>query len=218
MRNQLHRARRLGVVEIAPPVALPVPGRHGHYRAITLRQKSNAVFLTSRGELTAYSSDGEMLWQVFTGMSWEPAPVDDENGSEVQNSGAPGAKIATLLPLALRKHAIPSALLVAGTDSATIVSEHGHELWSFPLPERPLQPLVAVDFNLDGHTDIVLVSAEGLYAWAQVRKPGAGPFSALVGGLVVIMLAVFVMQQGFMKSSLSGGGSKVKGRSTDRVD
>lgn len=54
---------------------------------------------------------------------------------------------------------------------------------------------------------------DGLYAWAQVRRPGALPFSALVGGLIVILVGVFVTQQGFMQQ-----GGRKKGRSTDRVD
>jgi hypothetical protein len=39
------------------------------------------------------------------------------------------------------------------------------------------------------------------------------PFSALVGGLIVTMVAVFVMRQGFMQQS-----ARPKGRSTERVD
>ncbi len=54
---------------------------------------------------------------------------------------------------------------------------------------------------------------EGIYGWAQVRRPGAVPFSALVGGLIVIMVGVFITQQGFMQQ-----GGKRRGRSTDRVD
>ena len=214
MRGRLHRAQRVGIVEVAPAAALPVPGRRGHYSAVAARQKSNAVFFTSRGELTAYSSAGDLLWQVFTGVDWPPAAqvggedADGEESADAEQGAAP-----TLVPLSLRRHAIPSAILAAGPDEVTVVSEHGHELESFALPAPPVQPLAAVDFDLDGYTDVILTTADGMYAWAQVRKPGAVPFSALVGGLVVTMLAVFVTQQGFMKQA-----GKPKGRSTDRID
>ena len=197
-------------------MALPAPGKHGHYNLLVVRQKSIAVFLTSRGELTSYSSDGKQLWQVFTGMSWQPTPEHSRSADDISSEyGVSERAVPTLVPLALRKHAVPSTLLVAGSDSASIVSEHGHELASFSLPGPPQQMLTAVDFNLDSYTDVILVSPEGLYAWVQVRRPGAVPFSALVGGLVVIMLAVFVtQQQGFTQQ----GAGKLRGRSTDRID
>lgn len=43
---------------------LPVPGKHGRYRLGQVGQRGLAVFLTSRGELTAYDWTGELLWQV----------------------------------------------------------------------------------------------------------------------------------------------------------
>ena len=57
----LERTKGLGTVEVAAPVALPVPGKGGHYRQQTMRQKSNAVVLNNRGEVSAYSSSGELL-------------------------------------------------------------------------------------------------------------------------------------------------------------
>ncbi len=223
----LERAHKLGYIEVTPPISLPVPGRGGHYRQQVLRQKSIAVFLTSRGDLTAYSSAGELLWQEVTSSYWKTNAFitsSDDGEDDTLNSDAAELENEqedhyleaqpTLAAMALRRHAIPSVILAAGDDVATIVSEHGNELISFDLPERPTQPLIALDFNLDGYTDVVMVGRDGLYGWAQVRRPGAVPFSALVGVLIVIMLTVFVMQQGFMQPE----GRKIKGRSTDRVD
>lgn len=104
-------------------------------------------------------------------------------------------------------------IFAAGDGFFTLISEHGRELDSVELPEPPTQPLKVVDFNFDGYNDIIMVGRSGLYGWAQVRKPGALPFSALIGGLIVIMLAVFVTQHGFLQPA-----GKVKGRSTDRID
>jgi hypothetical protein len=230
VRFGLERARKLGYIEVTPPISLPVPGRGGHYRQQILRQKSIAVFLTSRGDLTAYSSSGELLWQVVTTAYWKTdafvSASDVEGDDDTINSELAELENEeedeehyfdaqpTLTAMALRRHAIPSVILAAGDDEATIISEHGNEIITFDLPERPTQPLTALDFNLDGYTDVVMIGQDGIYGWAQVRRPGAVPFSALVGVLIVIMLTVFVMQQGFMQPE----GRKVKGRSTDRVD
>lgn len=231
VRFGLERARKLGYIEVTPPISLPVPGRGGHYRQQILRQKSIAVFLTSRGDLTAYSSNGDLLWQEVTSAYWKTdafisaSDVTADGDDATSNSDAADQENEeeeehyleaqpTLKAMALRRHAVPSVILAAGDDMASIISEHGNEMASFDLPERPTQPLTAVDFNIDSYTDIVMIGRDGLYGWAQVRRPGAVPFSALVGVLIVIMLTVFVMQQGFMQPE----GRKAKGRSTDRVD
>ena len=236
LRFGLERGRKLGYIETAPPTSMPVPGHGGHYRTQVLRQKSNALFLTSRGDLSAYSSSGELMWQVLTGAFWRPlsstVPDDDEDYDHHNNDDDESVDAfnkseqdddyeeiqhpqPTLIAMALRRHAIPSVVLAAGDAEASVLTEHGNEIVSLDLPERPVQPLSVVDFNVDGYNDIVLVGKSGVYGWAQVRRPGAVPFSALVGVLIVIMITVFIQQQGFMQPS---GAAKFKGRSTDRVD
>ena len=118
--------------------------------------------------------------------------------------------------LATRPPALRAAPRVApraaGDHTAAIVSEHGTVLDLLDLPEPPWQLEVA-DFNFDGHSDLLAVARGGLYAWAQVHHPGALPFRALVGGLIVVMAAVYALQQGLL-----GGDARARGRSTDRVD
>jgi hypothetical protein len=223
----LHRDAAAGAVAVAPPAALPVPGRGGRYAASALRQRSLALFLNSRGELSAYGAAGGLEWQAATGASW-PAGGEDagglfgagaDEGEEVEELLRGGGRAPfepTLAPLALRRHALPTAALVAGAEAAAVLSDRGAPLDWLALPERPAQPLAALDFSADGYTDLVLVADGGLYGWAQVRRPGAGPFSALVGGLIVAMAAVFISQQGFMRPA--GAARAAKGRSTDRVD
>ena len=42
----------------------------------------------------------------------------------------------TLEAMPLRQHALPTALLAAGTTHASLLSEHGHILAAFDLPVR----------------------------------------------------------------------------------
>ena len=54
----------LCALQVAQPIMLPIPGQRGHYRIGKVGQKGIAVFLNSRGDLTAYDAQGGMLWQV----------------------------------------------------------------------------------------------------------------------------------------------------------
>ena len=76
----------------------------------------------------------------------------------------------------------------------------------------PRLPLQMADFNGDGLTDILLVAHGGIFGYAQVRRPGGVPFSALLALLIVAMAFVYMTHQ--------AGPSKPAGaaRSTDRVD
>ena len=47
-------------VQVVPPVFLPVRGEKGHYH----HGLGMAVFLNSRGEVTAYHPTGDQAWQV----------------------------------------------------------------------------------------------------------------------------------------------------------
>lgn len=212
----LQRSGRIrGEIHVAPPITLPNLGRSSKRRE-GLRQKSDVLFLTSRGDLTSYNAWGDMRWQVYTGITWG---TKSAQGNEKDKTASRSADVPTLAALPLRRHAIQSVVLVAGEAHATIISEHGHEIASFHLPTRPIRPLIPLDFNLDGYTDIILMAEDGLYSWTQVRRPGAVSFAALVGGLIVTMLAVFITQQGFMQHlGMKGGLGKGKGRSTDRID
>lgn len=119
----------------------------------------------------------------------------------------------TFRPFSFHKHGIPSGILASGSRTATVLSERGNEIWTGTLPHPPIQQLVQVDFNMDGYMDIVLVSRHGLYGWMQVRSPGGISVSALVGGLIVVLLVVLISQNQFETD-----GTRRKGRSTDRVD
>lgn len=60
----------------------------------------------------------------------------------------------------------------------------GAVLDELALPAVPAQPLVVVDWDMDGLNDIVLLSQRGIYGWAQARffsrRPCAG--AAASGG------------------------------------
>jgi hypothetical protein len=59
-------------LEVATPAVLPQPPQRsdmGHHEAGNL-----AVFLNSRGEVTAYSAAGRKLWQVWVFYHWVMFP------------------------------------------------------------------------------------------------------------------------------------------------
>lgn len=74
----------------------------------------------------------------------------------------------------------------------------------------PRLPLQIADFNADGLTDVILVTHDGVFGYAQVRRPGGVPFSALLALLIIAMVFVYVTHQASPTAK--------KGRSTDRVD
>lgn len=88
---------------MAKPIMMPKPTSNGHYRAVR-GQHGYAVFLNSRGELTAYNAHGRRMWSAQTGATWLNHASD-----------RPSERVSpTLLPLALHRGAVPSAIVVAG--------------------------------------------------------------------------------------------------------
>jgi hypothetical protein len=110
----LRMRHRVGPVEVAPPVMLPVPGRRGGYRPSGIGQRGMAVFLNSRGELTAYSHGGELLWQVFAGVGWRTQRRAEEEDDEDSAEGNPNKFEPTLVPVALHTRAVPTTILAGG--------------------------------------------------------------------------------------------------------
>lgn len=233
----LHSASRDGIVlGVAPAAVLPDYGnvRKSSQKEISsLRRRNNVYFLNSVGDLSGYSSWGELMWQVSTGATWDVVPLGEDgqiiidSDQDPENSKEdPSSEVPTLLPMTLRRHSTPTVILAAGRSYAAIVSERGHILASLSLPSSPIQPLNVIDYNLDGYMDVVLVAKEGLYGWTQVRRPGSISFGALVACLIVVMLAVFITQQSFggqHAEAIREDGFWLKtrtarGRSTDRID
>lgn len=52
-----------GRVEVAQPMALPLPGPDGEYPE-PIRQRHMTVYLHSQGEVTALDAEGDLLWKV----------------------------------------------------------------------------------------------------------------------------------------------------------
>jgi hypothetical protein len=91
---------------MAKPIMMPMPTAKGHYRSVR-GQHGHAVFLNSRGELTAYTPQGVRKWSSQTGATWLNHATD-RHSERVS---------PTLQPLALHRHAVPSTILVAGAFS-----------------------------------------------------------------------------------------------------
>lgn len=151
--------------------------------------------------MTALSGSGERLWQTHSGATWA-----GHHHTLVEHT------VASLQPVSLRARAAPVAVLVVGTSRAALLSEHGHLLDAVTLPGAPLAPPVVVDFTGDGLNDLIVMTHEGYFGYVQVRRPGGSPFGALVGALVVVMVAIYLSQ------ATSGRQRGKPFRSTDRTE
>lgn len=174
-------------LEVVTPVLLPTYDGHRHRRG----SHGDLIFLTSRGEVTAYApglhgKGAIMQWQVSTRASWE--------NSFFQAGVAVERVVPTLKVISLRAHGPPELILVAGESEAVILSSSGGQLRSFFLPSPPTHELVVADFSGDGLNDIIVVTSNGVYGFVQVQQPGALFFSSLVGCLIVVMCVIFIIQ------------------------
>jgi hypothetical protein len=121
--------------------------------------------------------------QRFFGASW------DDFGDNNQRA------TPTLMPLKLRPHTIPLAVLAIGFDSGYVISEHGNELASFHVAFPPVAPAVVADFDGDGLNDIIVVTRGGVFGYSQVQHLGGLSFGALLLTLIVAMGIVWYSQQ-----------------------
>lgn len=160
-----------------------------------------AIFANSKGDITALSGTGERLWQTHSGAMWA-----GHHHTLVEHA------VPSLQAVALRARGPPVAVLVTGASRAALLSEHGHLLDAIALPGPPLAPPVVVDFTGDGLNDVIVTTHEGYFGYVQVRRPGGSPFGALVGALVVVMVAVYLSQ------ATSAGRRGKPFRSTDRTE
>jgi len=164
-------------IEMAPPAALPRPDPLGRM-ALRRRDRLDAAFLNSRGEVSAFSPDGRRHFLVRTDAAWTPQP-----------SGA----APTLAPLLLRAGGHAAVLLAAGEHAAVLLSPSGALLASLPLPAPPAAPLQAADLSGDGLADLLVRTQGALYAYRQRQHPGALPFTFLLGALMLAMAGAFLL-------------------------
>jgi hypothetical protein len=121
--------------------------------------------------------------QRFFGASWNDVGEDN------------AVATPTLVPLALRPHSIPLAVLAIGFESGYVISEHGNELASFHVAFPPVAPAVVADFDGDGLNDIIVVTRGGVFGYSQVQHLGGLSFGALLLTLIVAMGIVWYSQQ-----------------------
>jgi hypothetical protein len=117
----------------------------------------------------------------------------------------------------LWRHAVPTAALATGAERAVLVSEHGFTLAAFDLPYPPLAPPVLADFNGDGLTDVIVVTARGVFAYAQLVHYGGLQLGALLLALIAAMGVVWWSSQ-FPGGAGGGDGKQRRLRSTDVAD
>jgi hypothetical protein len=131
--------------------------------------------------------------QRFFGASWDDIGDDDRKATP------------TLVPLALRPHSIPLAVLAIGFQTGFVISEHGNDLASFHVAFPPVAPAVVADFDGDGLNDIIIVTRGGVFGYSQVQHLGGLSFGALLLTLIVAMGIVWYSQQ--YDSGLVGAGA-----------
>ncbi|MQM13049.1 hypothetical protein Taro_045972, partial [Colocasia esculenta] len=195
------RTTDTSMLEVATPILVPRDDGHKHRKG----SHGDVVFLTSRGEVTAYSpglhgQDALWRWQLLTGATWTNLP----SPSGMMES----LVVPTLKSFHLRAHDKQEVILAAGDQEAVVISPSGSLLASVELPASPTHALVLEDFNNDGLTDIILLTSSGVYGFVQTRQPGALFFSTLVGCLIVIMGIIFVSQH---LNSISKGKPRTSG-------
>ncbi|KAL4351814.1 hypothetical protein GQ457_06G039990 [Hibiscus cannabinus] len=186
--TNLGRGANVASVEVATPILIPRSDGHRHWKGT----HGDVIFLTSRGEVTAYSpglhGHGAVWeWQLLTDATWSnlPSPSGIMEG---------GLVIPTLKPISLQVHDNQQMVLAAGEQAAVIISPAGSILASVDLPATPTHALITEDFSNDGLTDLILVTPTGVYGFVQTRQPGALFFSTLVGCLLLVMGVIFVSQ------------------------
>ncbi|KAG1681506.1 hypothetical protein FOA52_014012 [Chlamydomonas sp. UWO 241] len=194
--------------ELATPVLLPLPQLSHGYRAHSA-QHGLVVFATSKGLLSAVNGRGDHVWANYFPSGW-PAARGGDGG------GGGGAVVPTLSVMALHRHAVPTTVLAAGSEAAVLVSEHGRLLDVLWLPAPPVQPLIVVDFNGDGLNDVIVVTLEGVFGYAQVQHYGGFTLSALLACLIVAMGVLFYTQHGGPDGDSRARSRKL--RSTEYVD
>ncbi|OMO84554.1 hypothetical protein COLO4_21984 [Corchorus olitorius] len=176
-------------LEVATPILIPKSDGHRHRKG----SHGDVVFLTNRGEVTAYSPglhghDAVWQWQLLTEATWSNLP----SPSGMMEGG--GTTVPTLKPISLRVHDNQQMILAAGDQTGVIISPGGTILTSIDLPAPPTHALMTEDFSNDGLTDLIVVTTNGVYGFVQTRQPGALFFSTLVGCLLVVMGVIFITQ------------------------
>lgn len=104
-----------------------------------------------------------------------------------------GLVTPTLNAFRLRAHENRELILAAGDQEAVVLSPGGSTLTAVELPAPPTHALVSEDFSIDGLTDLILMTSNGVYGFVQTRQPGA-LFCTVVGCLIIVMVVLFVSQ------------------------
>lgn len=171
-------------VLVAPPAAIPLRSSRSRHVHGTWYKVYDLAFLNSRGDVTLYGPSGNKKWIRQAYVSWKETSRVDGHPEEVP----------TLRPMAFRRGHVPENILVAGSQSGTIMSRKGDKIASFNFPSSPVQPLEVIDFNADGLNDIVLCTADGYYGFVQIRHTGGVPFGALIGMMIVAIAVIWMVQ------------------------
>ncbi|KAM3213579.1 hypothetical protein ACQJBY_066150 [Aegilops geniculata] len=172
-------------LEVAAPILLERDDGHIHKRG----SHGNIIFLTSRGEVSLYSSglldhDATWRWQLSTGATWSNLPSP--------SGMTENAVIPTHKAFSLHAYDPKQVIIASGDQEAMVISPYGVLLASIDLPAPLTHALILKVFSGDGLTDVILVTSGGVYGFVQTRRSGALFFGTLVGCLIVAIVVILV--------------------------
>lgn len=183
MQESLSRSMKTPQTDVS--AASPVILRALHPRTGAETRERVVVVAVNTGVVTAYSGKGEFLWQLRDAPTWA---VDNRNASAVLFD-VDARRVDDL-----GKHDnVHACVLITGEDRLSLVSRDGDVLASAYLPKKPIARPAMGDFDNDGISDIIVVTADAYlgYKVSAVSSP-KGLLIALII-LLVAAVAIFLL-------------------------
>ena len=168
----------------AAPLLLPSQAAGGGKRM-------DSVFLVSSGRVSAIAADGAPLWSVQTAATWR---AQDASG------------VLPSLSLVPQGVGVPPLILAVGDKSAVLVSASGRLLASTALPSVPVAPPLIADFDLDGVSDVVVISRSGYYGLRTSLGTGSLALQVLFGFFGIAVVLTLALRQ--QDNGEGGGGDE----------
>ena len=146
------------------------------------------LVLLNDGLLTLYSPEGVVLWSLKSRAVWK--------GKYRQAAGL--VPSVTLFnrethSTSARDHGESILVLAMGATDANIIDSSGYSLAAFRLPEFPVADPVIGDFNQDGTSDIIFVTAKAMHGFSVTSRPLYLVYPVFILILLGVVLVLYIM-------------------------